>query len=59
MSLGNVLSAAAPKEAVPFIRDEDQDVFDRRKDDAFEVQVRNPFSFSFLSFWQQRMGDKC
>jgi len=39
VSLGNVLSAAAPKEVVPFIRDEDQDVFDRRKDDSFEVQV--------------------
>jgi len=39
VSLGNVLSAAAPKEAVPFIRDEDQDVFDACKDPAFEVQV--------------------
>ena len=39
VSLGNVLSAAAPKEAVPFIRAEDQDVFDACKDEAFEVQV--------------------
>ena len=39
MSLGNVLSAAAPKEAIPFIRDEDQDVYNACKDEAFEVQV--------------------
>ncbi|KAK3115789.1 hypothetical protein LTR53_004520 [Teratosphaeriaceae sp. CCFEE 6253] len=39
VSLGNVLSAAAPKEPTPFIRDADQDVWDRYKDPAFEVQV--------------------
>lgn len=39
VSLGNVLSAAAPKEPVPFIKDSDQDVYDRCKDEAFEVQV--------------------
>lgn len=39
VSLGNVLSAAAPKETIPFIRDEDQDVYNARKDEAFEVQV--------------------
>lgn len=39
VSLGNVLSAAAPKETIPFIRDEDQDVYDACKDEAFEVQV--------------------
>ncbi|KAF2722797.1 dipeptidyl-peptidase III [Polychaeton citri CBS 116435] len=39
VSLGNVLSAAAPKEPIPFIRDEDQDVYDKYKDQSFEVQV--------------------
>lgn len=39
VSLGNVLSASAPKEPIPFIRDEDQDVYDKYKDEAFEVQV--------------------
>ena len=39
VSLGNVLSAAAPKEPTPFIRDEDQEVYDKYKDEAFEVQV--------------------
>lgn len=39
VSLGNVLSAAAPKEPTPFIRAEDQDVYDRYRDQAFEVQV--------------------
>ncbi|KAF2764621.1 dipeptidyl-peptidase III [Teratosphaeria nubilosa] len=39
VSLGNVMSAAAPKEPTPFIRDEDQDVYDENKDEAFEVQV--------------------
>ncbi|OQO12184.1 hypothetical protein B0A48_02825 [Cryoendolithus antarcticus] len=39
VSLGNVLSAAAPKEKIPFIKDSDQDVFDQYKDGAFEVQV--------------------
>ncbi|KXT06498.1 hypothetical protein AC578_6077 [Pseudocercospora eumusae] len=39
VSLGNVLSASAPKEPTPFIREEDQDVWDKYKDEAFEVQV--------------------
>ncbi|KAK4902211.1 hypothetical protein LTR27_001114 [Elasticomyces elasticus] len=39
VSLGNVLSAAAPKEPTPFIRSEDQDVYDKYKDQSFEVQV--------------------
>jgi dipeptidyl-peptidase-3 len=39
VSLGNVLSAAAPKEPTPFIRSEDQELWDKYKDDAFEVQV--------------------
>lgn len=39
VSLGNVLSASAPKEPTPFIREEDQDVYDKYKDEAFEVQV--------------------
>jgi dipeptidyl-peptidase-3 len=39
VSLGNVLSASAPKEPTPFIRAEDQDVWDKYKDPAFEVQV--------------------
>ena len=38
VSLGNVLSAKAPNEPVPFIREEDQEVYDRCKDQAFEVQ---------------------
>ena len=39
VSLGNVLSAAAPKEPTPFIRDQDQAVYDRYRDESFEVQV--------------------
>ena len=39
VSLGNVLSAKAPDEPTPFIRDEDQKVYDKYKDEAFEVQV--------------------
>ena len=34
-----MLSASAPKEPTPFIRDQDQDVYDKYKDEAFEVQV--------------------
>lgn len=53
MSLGNVLSAKSPNEPTPFIRDEDQEVYDKYKDEAFEVQVgvRSPILFhSFLVF---------
>ncbi|WPA96654.1 uncharacterized protein RHO25_001262 [Cercospora beticola] len=39
VSLGNVISAAAPKEPTPFIRKEDQELWDKYKDAAFEVQV--------------------
>lgn len=39
VSLGNVLSAKSPNEPTPFIRDEDQEVYDKYKDEAFEVQV--------------------
>lgn len=34
-----MLSAKAPNEPTPFIRAEDQEVWDRYKDEAFEVQV--------------------
>jgi dipeptidyl-peptidase-3 len=33
------LSAASPNEPTPFIREEDQEVYDKYKDEAFEVQV--------------------
>lgn len=39
VSLGNVLSAKAPNEPVPFISDKDVDVYRRCRDAAFEVQV--------------------
>ena len=39
MSLGNVLSAKAPNEKIPFIRDEDLDVYRKYRDASFEVQV--------------------
>ncbi|CAK4032047.1 probable dipeptidylpeptidase III [Lecanosticta acicola] len=39
VSLGNVLSANAPNEPTPFIRAEDQEVWDKYKNEAFEVQV--------------------
>ncbi|PQE06369.1 putative dipeptidylpeptidase III protein [Rutstroemia sp. NJR-2017a WRK4] len=39
VSLGNVISAKAPNEKIPFIRDEDLEVFQKYRDDAFEVQV--------------------
>lgn len=39
VSLGNVLSAKAPNEPLPFVRDEDQDIFRKYRDPAFEVQV--------------------
>nr|POE47709.1 dipeptidyl peptidase 3 [Quercus suber] len=39
VSLGNVLSAKPPSEPTPFLRDADQDLNDRYRDAAFEVQV--------------------
>ncbi|PSN72689.1 dipeptidyl-peptidase III [Corynespora cassiicola Philippines] len=39
VSLGNVLSAKAPNEPVPFIKEADLDVFNKYRDPAFEVQV--------------------
>lgn len=39
VSLGNVLSAKAPNEKIPFIRDEDLEIFKKYRDAAFEVQV--------------------
>lgn len=39
VSLGNVLSAKAPNEPVPFIAEKDLDVYRRCRDAAFEVQV--------------------
>lgn len=39
VSLGNVLSAKAPNEPIPFIREEDLTLYQDNRDDAFEVQV--------------------
>ncbi|OAQ91911.1 dipeptidyl peptidase III [Purpureocillium lilacinum] len=39
VSLGNVLSAKAPNEKIPFIREEDDELFRKYRDAAFEVQV--------------------
>ncbi|KAJ5653465.1 hypothetical protein N7490_000468 [Penicillium lividum] len=39
VSLGNVLSAKAPNEPIPFISEIDQEVYRRCRDPAFEVQV--------------------
>ncbi|KAK5990836.1 putative dipeptidyl peptidase 3 [Cladobotryum mycophilum] len=39
VSLGNVLSAKAPNEKIPFIRDEDLAVYQANRDASFEVQV--------------------
>jgi len=39
VSLGNVLSAKAPNEKIPFIKDEDLAVYQKYRDIAFEVQV--------------------
>lgn len=39
VSLGNVLSAKAPNEKIPFIRDEDLKIYKKYRDGAFEVQV--------------------
>lgn len=39
VSLGNVLSAKAPNEPIPFINEKDLEVYRRCRDAAFEVQV--------------------
>lgn len=39
VSLGNVLSAKAPDEKIPFIREEDLNVYRKYRDASFEVQV--------------------
>ncbi|KMP08470.1 dipeptidyl-peptidase 3 [Coccidioides immitis RMSCC 2394] len=39
VSLGNVLSAKAPNEPIPFIREQDLELFRKYRDPAFEVQV--------------------
>ena len=39
MSLGNVLSAKAPNEKIPFISEEDLPIYQKYRDAAFEVQV--------------------
>ncbi|KAH8197868.1 hypothetical protein TruAng_007967 [Truncatella angustata] len=39
VSLGNVLSAKAPNEKIPFIAEKDLDVYRKYRDEAFEVQV--------------------
>jgi len=39
VSLGNVLSAKAPNEKIPFIADSDLDIYTKYRDAAFEVQV--------------------
>ncbi|TQS31533.1 hypothetical protein Golomagni_08179, partial [Golovinomyces magnicellulatus] len=39
VSLGNVLSAKASNEKVPFIHDDDLDLYRKHRDSAFEIQV--------------------
>ncbi|KAI1345137.1 peptidase family M49 [Xylariaceae sp. FL0016] len=39
VSLGNVLSAKAPNEKIPFISEKDLEVYKKYRDGAFEVQV--------------------
>ncbi|KAI1322201.1 peptidase family M49 [Xylariaceae sp. FL0255] len=39
VSLGNVLSAKAPNEKIPFIADSDLEIYKKYRDPAFEVQV--------------------
>lgn len=39
VSLGNVLSAKAPNEPIPFIRPQDDEIYRKQRDPAFEVQV--------------------
>ena len=44
VSLGNVLSAKVSDEKIPFVRPEDQEVFRKYRDEAFEVQVGYVYS---------------
>lgn len=39
VSLGNVLSAKAPNEPIPFIKEKDLSIYQKYRDPAFEVQV--------------------
>ncbi|KAH8157834.1 hypothetical protein CIB48_g10411 [Xylaria polymorpha] len=39
VSLGNVLSAKAPNEKIPFVAEEDLEIYQKYRDGAFEVQV--------------------
>jgi dipeptidyl-peptidase-3 len=39
VSLGNVLSAKAPNEPIPFIKETDLEIYQKYRDPAFEVQV--------------------
>ncbi|PHH72793.1 hypothetical protein CDD82_5799 [Ophiocordyceps australis] len=39
VSLGNVLSAKSPSEKIPFIRNEDLEIYKKYRDASFEVQV--------------------
>jgi dipeptidyl-peptidase-3 len=39
VSLGNILSAKAPNEQIPFIKDSDLAIYQKYRDPAFEVQV--------------------
>lgn len=39
VSLGNVLSAKAPNEKIPFIADADLGIYEKYRNPAFEVQV--------------------
>jgi hypothetical protein len=39
VSLGNILSAKAPNESVPFIKERDLGTYQKYRDPAFEVQV--------------------
>ena len=39
VSLGNVINAKSLKEQIPFIADQDQEVYKKYRDPSFEVQV--------------------
>lgn len=39
VSLGNVLSAKGPNEPIPFIAEKDLKIYEKLRDQAFEVQV--------------------